>query len=261
MSARSKSCIFITGGGAGIGLATAKEFARRGWFVGVYDHDAQSAAAAVDAVGAENGCWGAMDVRDPTSIEAALEAFAAKTGGRLDVLFNNAGVLRVSPFEKIPLEQHHAHIEVNAKGVVNCTYLAFELLKATPGARVISMASASAAFGVPDFNTYSATKFFVRGLTEALNIEWKRHDIRVCDVWPPFVRTAMIAGFGGNEAVSNLGVELSAEDVARVVWEAAHGTKVHWPVSTKFKCMAALMKLVPLPATRAVMATLTGYPR
>ncbi|MCP5067953.1 MAG: SDR family oxidoreductase [bacterium] len=270
MNGEGKPCIFITGGGAGIGLATAKLFARNGWFVGIYDCDDASAAAALEALqreardrstdsGPDIGCCGRIDVREPASIAAALEDFRARGTGKLDILFNNAGVLSVDPFEDVPLNQHHQHIDVNAKGVVNCCHLAFPMLRDTAGARVISMASASASFGVPDFATYSATKFFVRGLTEALNIEWARHDIQVSDIWPPFVSTPMVTNIERSTAIDKMGVELVAEDVAAVVWQAAHGKKVHWPMTAKFKMLMWFIKFLPYAASRAMIANVTGY--
>ena len=83
--------IFITGGAAGIGLATAERFGREGWTVGVYDVD----TAALAEVQATHPDWitGELDVRDPDQWVRALEEFTSHTGGTLDVLDNNAGVL------------------------------------------------------------------------------------------------------------------------------------------------------------------------
>ena len=253
-----RSTVFITGAGAGIGLETARLFHARGWYVGIFDVNTASAEAAVAALGDDSCCAGTIDVREPDSIRSALDTFAEQTGGRLDVLINNAGVLRVSPFEEVALDVHHAQIDVNTKGLVSCTHLAFPLLRDTPGARVINLASGSAQFGVPDFATYSATKFFVRGLTEALNIEWRRHDIRVCDIWPPFVKTAMLDN-AESEVIERMGVNLMPEQVAEVIWKAAHGRKVHWPVGLQFKVLKSVLQYAPYSVNRAIMRFLTGY--
>ena len=254
----NRSTVFITGAGAGIGLEAARLFHSHGWYVGIFDVNPASADAAATALGGDSCYAGPVDVRQPDSIQSALNAFAEQTGGRLDVLINNAGVLRVSPFEEVALDVHHAQIEVNIKGLVSCTHLAFPLLRDTPGARVINMASASAQFGVPDFATYSATKFFVRGLTEALNIEWRRHDIRVCDIWPPFVKTAMVEGVE-SDVIERMGVNLMPDQVAEVIWKAAHGRKVHWPVGLQFKVLRSMLQHAPYSVNRAIMRFLTGY--
>ena len=73
-------------------------------------------------------------------------------------------------------------IDVNCKGTVNGLYAAFPYLRSTPSAVVVNLASASAIYGQAELAVYSSTKFFVRGLTEALNLEWQRHDIRVIDM-------------------------------------------------------------------------------
>ncbi len=258
-SSRNEKCVFITGAGAGIGLATAKLFASKGWFVGIYDCDVASAEAALAAIGADNGRCGILDVRDTESVSRALEDFASHSGGRLDLLVNNAGVLAVDPFEDVELGRHHARIDVNAKGVLNCCHLAFPLLRDTPGAHVVNMASASAGFGVPGFATYSATKFFVRGLTEALDIEWERHDITVSAVWPPFVKTPMVDAVGPNTTIENMGVDLAPEDVAAEIWQAAHGRKTHWPMTRKFRFMRLFFRLTPHSFSRALMKNVTGH--
>lgn len=259
MNVTDKPAVFITGAAAGIGHAIAKQFADNGWFVGVYDIDVDAAQRAFQDIGSENGCTGFIDVRDPVSIQSALDDFARHTGNRLHILVNNAGVLRVGPFEEIPIDDHHWQIDVNAHGPASCCHLAFPLLRDTPGARVINMASASANFGVPEFATYSATKFFVRGFTEALNIEWKRHDIHVCDIWPPFVKSAMTEGIE-SKIVDRMGISLVPEHVANVVWKAAHGTKVHWTVGAQFKALKFVMDRAPFTLRKTIMRLIAGYP-
>ncbi|CAN5260897.1 hypothetical protein BH09MYX1_BH09MYX1_17660 [soil metagenome] len=91
------------------------------------------------------------------------------------------------------------------------------------------MSSASAIYGQPEMAVYSATKFFVRGLTEALDLELRAKGIRVCDVMPGFVDTPMVR----NEAqkprsMSVFGVKTKPEDVAAIVWRAAHSQRLHW---------------------------------
>ncbi|MCP6059511.1 SDR family NAD(P)-dependent oxidoreductase, partial [Klebsiella pneumoniae] len=89
--------------------------------------------------------------------------------------------------------EHARILAINVQGVVQMTHAAFPYLKATPGAQVINMGSASGVYGTPHMASYSASKFAVRGFTEALELEWRRHGIRVGDLMPPFVRTPMVS--------------------------------------------------------------------
>ena len=183
--------ILITGAASGIGLATARRFHTNGWRVGLLDVN----EGALQAVHAELGerCWyRRLDVTDMGQCEAAVAAFAESAGGRLDVLFNSAGVLRMGHFEDLSAEQHRFTLDVNVAGTLQMCLAALPYLKQSRSPRVLNMSSASALYGVPHLASYSASKFAVRGLTEALDLEWRRHGIRVQDLMPPFVNTGMV---------------------------------------------------------------------
>ncbi|HKV20151.1 MAG TPA: SDR family oxidoreductase, partial [Mycobacterium sp.] len=188
--------VFITGAAAGIGRATALSFARNGYLIGGFDLDEvglKSLAEEVEGLGAK-AVTGHLDVTDPDETAQRLADFVEASGGRLDVLINNAGVMRTGRFEDIDLDAQLTQIDINTKGVVIGTHAAFPYLRATPNAVVVNLASASAIYGQAELATYSATKFFVRGLTEALDIEWGRYGIRVIAMWPLYVNTAMTEG-------------------------------------------------------------------
>ncbi|EDM81572.1 short-chain dehydrogenase/reductase SDR [Plesiocystis pacifica SIR-1] len=231
-----QAAVFITGAARGIGLACARAFVEAGAHVGVCDRDGEAldaAAKELAGVHAER-----VDVCEPESVARALAAFVDGPGrGRLDVLVNNAGVMHVGPFEAVPLAAHHQTIAVNFQGLLNLCHAAFPHLAQTPGARLINMSSASAIHGIPEMASYSATKHAVRGLTEALAIEWARHDVRVCDVMPMFVRTRLLTNTARLTSEGILGVHLSAADVAAVVLTAARSDsrRVHWPVGFQSK--------------------------
>lgn len=248
---------FITGAGSGIGCATARLFAARGWRVGLADRDEQAVRLLAEELGSERAQALRCDVSDPDSMAAALGAFCVPDG-RLDLLVNNAGVLEIGPFEQSPAHAHRALIDVNARGVVETLLAAFPMLQAAQG-RVVNLGSASAVYGAPDFATYSATKMFVRGLSEALDIEWRRHGIRMACVMPAFVATPMIRARSSG-AMRRLGVQLSAEDVAEVIWRAAHGRKFMWHVGWRYRLTRLLLHPLPGAAKRASMAWLSGYP-
>lgn len=249
--------IFITGAGAGIGRETARLFASNGWFIGAADRDEQ-ALGALKAELEEGTCSiHPMDVTDQASVARSLADFARHTGGSLDALHNNAGILRVGAFEEIDMASHRAVVEVNVIGLMNVLHAAFPYLKATSGSVVVNMSSASAAYGIPDFASYSASKHAVRALTEALDIEWEPHGIRVCDLMPPFVKTAMVRdNAGASSLFDSLGVNLEPEDVATEVWEQVRAPRLHRPISAQFKALWPVARSAPASVTRAVLKKL-----
>ncbi|CAH0350881.1 SDR family oxidoreductase [Aquabacterium sp. CECT 9606] len=263
MSSHPRPSIFITGAAAGIGRAVAERFAHAGWFVGLYDVDEAALRALREQLGADRCHAGRLDVSNADDWAPQLEAFWQAAGQRLDLLFNNAGVSVTSPFEEAELARHHRLIDINLKGVVNGCHHALPFLKRTPGARVVNMCSASALYGQPMLSTYSATKAAVRGFTEALDIEWQRHGIRVVDVLPLFVNTAMVRDdVSKMKTVQTLGVRLSADDVARTVWRLSQGKPSRLPghsvVGWQTKLFYQLAKHSPDAINRFVTARMAG---
>lgn len=242
-----RSAVLITGAATGIGRAIAEQFVAQGWFVGLADINQSAVSSLAEQFGAERSMALGLDVCDIQQWNAALERFV-HTAGQLNLLINNAGVLTSGDFAQISLSKHYQMLDVNIKGVVNGCYAAQPYLQQTPRAQVINLASASAIYGQPALATYSATKFAVRGLTEALNLEWEMLDIRVMDVMPLFVQTDMIQGMQA-QAIQTLGVKLSAADVATVVWKAAHAPRwskrVHWTVGLDSRVFYSLVGLMP----------------
>lgn len=258
--------VFISGAAAGIGRATALTFARRGYRVGAFDVDLSGLATLREEVTGRGGDIeiGQLDVTDADDWSARLEAFTGSSR-RLDVLVNNAGVLSHGRFEEIPLNRQRQMIDVNVYGALAGLHTAFPYLRDTArdrgGAQVVNLCSASAIYGQPELATYSATKFAVRGLTEALELEWRRHRIRVIAMWPLFVQTAMVDGMDTN-STKRLGIHLSADDVAEEIYAATHPTrkglpKVHFPVGRQTKILAGMAQVSPHWMARLLNKTVT----
>jgi len=238
--------IFITGAASGIGRETALLFAERGWFVGLFDLNESALESLYDAIGPEKACFQVMDVTRPESVRAGAAMLAERTGGRLDVLFNNAGVLYMGHHQTIDPELKRRTVDVNFVGVLNGIDACFDLLKATAGARMVTMSSASALYGTPELAVYSATKAAVRSLTDALNIEFEPLGIHVCDIMAPYVQTPMITDAPvAATSVSRLGVHIAPRQVAEVVWRAAHGRKRHWPVGWMMRLLEMATTALP----------------
>ncbi len=248
--------VFITGAASGIGLATAKRYAADGWFVGLYDINEAGIKALLASGEFAHACG--CDVTDRDSIAAALAHFAEQTDGRLDVLVNNAGVLTGGHFQDIDAKAHDLMKDINVKGFTHVAQLAFPLLQQTPGAVMVNLCSASSIHGIPQLAVYSASKFYVNGLTEALNLEWAEYDIRVMAVKPPIVKTAM--GASVPEHIMRLmGVDLVPEQVADAIVLAAKGRKVGYLLGVKVKAWGLFDKYLPWFARRRLTAYATSY--
>lgn len=257
--------IFISGAAAGIGKATALKFLAEGWCVGAYDVDREGLAALATELNEEQRTrlvTGELDVTNNESWQQALTDFTSHTDGALNVLFNNAGILCSGSFVDNTLESQQKLIEVNVQGVLAGSYLALPYLKQAAtserGARVINMSSASAIYGQPSLAVYSTSKFAVRGITEALDLEWAPHGVKVMDVMPLFVRTKLVTDMNAG-SIKRLGVHLTPEDIAATVYNMAHyrGSRVHWPVGLQTKLMLGASKLSPNWLTRLTNRWLT----
>jgi NAD(P)-dependent dehydrogenase (short-subunit alcohol dehydrogenase family) len=265
----ARRSVFISGAAAGIGAATARRFVAAGWRVGIYDVDRVGAERLATELSAEFGEGsaraGALDVTSADQWEVALEDFVEGSRGHLDVLINNAGILRGGRFVELPLAAHHATIDVNVGGVINGCYTAHRHLAATPGSMVVNLCSASAIYGQAELATYSASKFAIRGLTEALELEWRKDGIRVQAVWPLFVQTAMTDGLAIASS-ETMGINLSPEDVADEILSLVRPRgrltallphSVHTAVGLPAKLLAATSNLMPSSVTREVNKRIT----
>lgn len=231
----SKS-IFITGAASGIGRAVAQRFAREGWFVGIADINEAGMAESAALLPAGRSSLHRLDVRDRAAWDAALADFATAAGGRIDVVFNNAGIPIGGEVIDCTTEEVERVLDINLKGVIFGAQAAHTWLKAAaPGSCLLNTASAAGIYGTPGTSIYSATKFGVRGLTEVLDAEWADDGIKVCDLMPGFIDTPLLdmaPNRASNEdirgRVQTAGLEISpVSDVADAAWNAVHGTKLH----------------------------------
>jgi NADP-dependent 3-hydroxy acid dehydrogenase YdfG len=224
--------IFITGAASGIGRATAKLFADRGWLVGIFDVDEVGLEALEKEIGKNQCVRGKLDVTSEAQWGDAIALFAKSSGGHMSALFNCAGILRMGRFETIPSAESAKQVQINVMGVIYGIYAALPLLEKTENACVLNMSSASAIYGTPELAVYSATKFAVRALTEALDIEFRKKKIRVTDIMPSYVATPMLSNQTHRaKTMKTMGVKLKAEDIAGFAWRAVTGKKVvhHMP--------------------------------
>ncbi|HPI93215.1 MAG TPA: SDR family NAD(P)-dependent oxidoreductase [Deltaproteobacteria bacterium] len=256
-----RKSVFVTGAAMGIGKAVAAHYADKGWHVGITDVDEPALESFRKEYGGKIAYSAVMDVRDEKRTAEVIADFAQAAGGKIDLFINNAGVAWMEPFEAQPLSNHHAILDVNNRGMLNCAYHAFPYLKDARGT-LVNLCSQAANYGVPTETTYSASKFFVRGFTEALSIEWQKYGIYVCAIWPNFVDTPMMEKC--SSIVSRrVGINLTTRDVVKMI-SIAVGLNmkflVHWHVDTLFWrfLMAAGVKQ-PQFITRYIYKKIAGY--
>lgn len=255
----NKPTVFITGAAKGIGAETALMFSKLGYRVAATDANEKDLEQLKKTLGVEH-FYRRLDVTNSEDFAVILKEFAVENGGAIDVLINNAGIAFIDNFENIPLEKHLALTDVNIKGVQIGAFHALQYLKKSSQPSMISLCSLSSEYGVPSEATYSASKFWVKGFTEAINIEWERHGIYVCDVMPNFVATPMMQNLDG-KIVQSIGIKLNATDVSATIWKAVQNrNRVHWEVDTwRPRLLRAVNKLLPKNVRRAAMKYLSGY--
>ena len=180
----------VTGGGSGIGRAVALTFAAAGAQVVVLDTDEAAASQVAEEIGAS----GQAIVANVTDAEAIERVFAdvARRHGRIDVLFNNAGINRRHPSVDLTLDDWNAVVAVNMTGMFICARTAVRCMP--PGGRIVNTASMLGMSGgwYPNI-AYQATKGAAVNMTRSWAIEWAPLQIRVNAIAPGLVRTPFIA--------------------------------------------------------------------
>ena len=217
--------IVITGASAGIGRATAARFLRAGWNVGLIARRTDLLAKV--AGGHAAALAAACDVSDAASVDAAFAAIAGRFG-RIDALFNNAGISRPAGLiDEIPLADWSDTLAVNLTGMFLCARAAFRQMRAQApqGGRIINNGSISAHAPRPGSICYTTTKHAVTGLTKTLALDGRPFDSAAGQIDIGNARTEMAAKIGQGVPQANGTVMaepmMEAADVAEAVLSMA----------------------------------------
>ena len=235
--------ILITGAGAGIGRDTARAFRAAGWRVALMG---RREAHLRDTATGDDVLILTADVGDRAAVEAAFARLTA-TWGRLDVLFNNAGIAaKPAPIDEIPVADWLAVMHTNISGMVLCARAAFNLMRhQTPqGGRIINNGSISAQAPRPGSVPYTVSKHAVTGLTKTLALDGRAFNIACCQIDIGNARTEMTQGFtqGVKQADGSVKVEptMPAAEVAAAVLHMAN-----LPLSTNIPFMTIMARDMP----------------
>jgi NAD(P)-dependent dehydrogenase (short-subunit alcohol dehydrogenase family) len=223
MAAHNKSAI-VTGAGTGIGKAVALALLRDGYRVALAGRRKEPLAAVVAEAGAGTQALAVpTDVSDPTQVRA-LFATAREAFGRLDLLFNNAGINAPGiPLEDLSVEQWTSVVNINLTGVFLCIQEAFRVMRSQDprGGRIINNGSISAHAPRPNSAPYTATKHAITGLTKSASLDGRKYDIACGQIDIGNAATEMAARMakGVPQANGTIAVEplMDVEHVARSV--------------------------------------------
>jgi len=235
----------VTGGARGIGRAIAEAFVARGMKVAVADIDAPLVEKIARDIGASAL---ALDVTDAQAFERVLDEIE-RALGPLDVLVNNAGIMPVGPFLEESAATTRRIVEVNVHGVVNGMKAVLPRFLARRRGHLINVASMAAKVPAPGGVTYTGTKHFVLGASDAVRQELRGTGVEVTCLMPGPVLTEMMAGLRPARGVRQVDVEEVA--VATVAALERPRFEVHVPAAAGR--MHALSRLLPRPVREQLM--------
>ena len=194
-SSVSGKIAFVTGGASGIGAALATKLVDGGAEVWIADRQigaAQELAQRLNSGGAKAHAI-ELDVRDYPSFEGAV-AEAVQQSGRIDYLFNNAGIGVTGEIDSYTLDDWNDVFDVNLRGVAHGIQAVYPIMIRQHSGHIVNTASGAGLFTSPGLGSYTATKHAVVGISKALRVEAERHGVQVSVLCPGAIRTPILTG-------------------------------------------------------------------
>jgi short-subunit dehydrogenase len=237
----------VTGGGQGIGRATALHLARAGARVAIGDVDLPTAEAVARQIGGD-AFASELDITDQEQFAAFLDT-AEERHGPLRVMVNNAGVDWVGPFHEEPDDVTRREIQINLYGTTLGSKLALARMLPRHEGHLVNIASGVGRLPLPGSATYSATKHGVVGLTESLRLEYRGSGVAFTVVQPAQVQTAMIDGQGRPRTLP----VVTPDAVAAAVLDAVQHERFEVWVPRSQGAAAKLAAILPRSVREALM--------
>ncbi|RDI64291.1 SDR family NAD(P)-dependent oxidoreductase [Nocardia pseudobrasiliensis] len=238
--------VLITGGGRGIGQATAELFARNGAEVAIADVDI---AAAQAVAGTLSGRAFELDVRTRDQWDKVVADL-----GRVDILVNNAGVMPAGAFLAEPDAVGHTTIDVNVWGLIHGMRAVVPQMIERGRGHVVNVASLAGKVPIPGLAVYNASKFAAVGLSAATRLEFAEHGVSVSCVLPSAVRTRLSSGLALGHGMPTV----EPEDVAAAILKTCHTRRAESAVPGYLNPIDLALAAAPEPAVRLVRRLIDG---
>ena len=219
MSRLAGKAVLVTGGGSGIGLATARALLAEGARVAIAGRSADKLRQAADALAAGDRLHHqAADVTDPAQVQRLVRDVTARLG-KIDMLVNNAGLnIKQRAFRELTVESYHQLVAANLHGAFYCMQAVVPQMRQRKDGLIVCVNSISGKRSGPLGGiAYNAAKFGLRGLAMGLGAEEKDHGVRVCSIYPGEVNTPILDNRPVPLSAERLQNMLQPEDVAAAV--------------------------------------------
>lgn len=235
----------VTGAASGIGLQLASQLVACGarvWLTDINEAGLEAAAGRLDAPAR------ALDVTDAAAVQAVVDE-VIEAEGRVDYMFNNAGIAVIGHYEQTSLDDWNRLIDVNLRGVVHGVEAVYPHMLERRSGHIVNTSSVSGLIAAPGFTAYSATKHAVVGLSRGLRVEGARHGVQVSVICPGFIDTNMpkdadYRGVDGERARASVPF-ISPEACARQALRGVARNEGEIVVAAHAKGMVAMQRFAP----------------
>jgi NAD(P)-dependent dehydrogenase (short-subunit alcohol dehydrogenase family) len=193
-SSNNQMVAIVTGSSTGIGYETSIALARDGFLTYATMRNLNKAEGIKSAANKENLPIHTkqLDVTDDMSVKNAVQTISSETGGRIDVLVNNAGYVLSGAFEDLAMDEIKTQYETNFFGLIRTTQAVLPIMREQKSGIIVNISSGAGRFGYPGHSAYISTKFAVEGLSESILYELEPFGIKVVIVEPGVIRTNIV---------------------------------------------------------------------